>query len=294
MRICFPNGEHADVAFNEGEVSIGAAAGNKVVLAGEGVHPRHAVLRIEPQRGILLNVISAGASTHVNGRPVSEVALLRLGDVLGFGHVQALLKPDDDRSIDDKVPSGTAAVEHDASARAAASRVVIRGTSGAFHGRSKTLQDTVLIGRSAEASVRIDDPDFPDRAASLEVQGDRIFLRHLGGADPVVVNGVAVKDAVLHPGDQIALDVHRFVIEAPGLPQRGSISEPAPAPGAHIGDTQTMRAVKVEPPTPHPPVEPQRAEEPEGSMRMWWWLLLSAVVIGGGLAAFIWFGSPAG
>lgn len=291
MRICFPNGEHAEVAFNEGEVSLGAAAGNRVVLAGEGVQPRHAVLRIEPQRGILLNVVSAGASTHVNGRPVSEVAMLRLGDVIGLGHVQVLLKPDDDRSIDGKVPNGGGGTEQDSAARAAASRVVIRGTSGAFHGRSKTLQDTVLIGRSAESTVRIEDPEFPERAASLEVQGDRIFLRHLGGADPIIVNGVPVKDAVLHPGDQIAFDVHRFVIEAPGLPQRGAISESAPTPGAHMGNTQTMRAVKVEPPTPHPPSEPDRHES-EGSMRMWWWLLLSAVVIGGGLAAFIWFGSP--
>lgn len=291
MRICFPNGEHAEVAFREGELSFGSAAGNRVVLAAEGVQPRHALLRIEPQRGILLQVVGAGASTHVNGRPVSEVALLRLGDVVGFGQVQLLLKPDDDRSIEVQVPQSRAPQEQDSSARAAASRVVLRGIAGAFHGRSITLQDTVLIGRGSGAGVQIDDPDFPERAATLEIHGDRVLLRHLGGADPAVVNGVPVKDAVLHPGDQIAFDVHRFVIEAPGLPLRGSVPQAAPAPGAHMGNTQTMRAVKVEPPTPNPPIGRVEEEVPASGHR-WWWLLAAAVAIGGALAAMIWYGPP--
>ena len=291
MRICFPNGEHAEVAFREGELSFGSAAGNRVVLAAEGVQPRHALLRIEPQRGILLHVVASGASAHVNGRPVSEVALLRLGDVIGLGHVQLLLKPDDDRSIEVLVPETRAAQDTDSSSRAAASRVVVRGTAGAFHGRSITLQDTVLIGRSAEAGVRIDDPEFPDRAATLEIHGDRILLRHLGGSDPAVVNGVPVKDAVLHPGDQIAFDIHRFVIEAPGLPLRGSVPQSAPSPGAHMGNTQTMRAVKVEPPTPNPPIAAVEENLP-ASGRRWWWLLVAAVLIGASIAAMIWYGPP--
>lgn len=291
MRICFPNGEHAEVAFREGELSFGSAAGNRVVLAAEGILPRHALLRIEPQRGILLQVAGAGASVHVNGRPVSEVALLRLGDVVGLGHVQLLLKPDDDRSIEVQLPDSRAPQDQDSSARAAASRVVLRGIAGAFHGRSITLQDTVVIGRAAESGVQIDDPDFPERAATVEIHGDRVLLRHLGGADPAVVNGVPVKDAVLHPGDQIAFDVHRFVIEAPGLPLRGSVPQTAPAPGAHMGNTQTMRAIKVEPPTPHPPMA-KVGEEAPASGRRWLWLLLAAVAIGAALAAMIWYGPP--
>lgn len=294
MRISFPNGEHAEVAFADGEMTIGSAAGNRVQLTTEGVLPKHAVLRIEPQRGVLLHVAAPAAAVHVNGRPVAEVALVRLGDVLSIGRVQVLLKPDDDRSIEVQVPAAAVeAVGSDSTARAAAARVVVRGVAGAFFGRSVTLQDRVLIGSEAGAAIRIDEPGFPERAASLEIHGDRVVLRDLGSADGAVVNGVPVRDAVMHPGDQVAFDIHRFVIEAPGLPPRGTAA-PSPAAGAHVGTTQTMRAVKAEPPTPRPPPEDFAPEQRAASIRRgWMWLLVAALVIAGGLAAAIWSGMPA-
>lgn len=247
MRISFPNGEHADVTLAGGTLSIGAAADNDIALAAEDVQPRHASLSLDPQRGILLHVAAGGAAVHVNGRGIQEFAILRLGDVLSIGRVQLLLKPDRDDAIVIKVPNDSAA-PGDPTQQAAASRVVLRGVAGGFYGRSVALHERVVIGSGAGATVRIDDPGLPDVAASFEVHGDRVVLRDLGSPDGAVVNGVAVRNAILHPGDQIAIDVHRFVLEAPGLPARGSAAAAEPlAPGAHAGSTQTMRAVQVDP-----------------------------------------------
>lgn len=294
MRISFPNGEHTDVAFADGEVSIGSAVGNRVVLSVDGVAPRHAVLRIEPQRGILLDVVTPGANVFVNGREIQRFGFLRTGDVIGIGRVQIILKPDRDDAIVVQVPAA-AAGGGDGLQRAAQSRVVLRGVAGGFFGRSISLQDRVVIGRADGAQIRIDDPDMPDQAGSFEIHGDRVVYRDLGSMDGAVVNGVAVRNAVLHPGDQIAIDVHRFVLEAPGLPARGS--EPASVPlqpGAHVGSTQTLRAVKVDPPTPNPPSggsAPITAQVGSATPGMrWGWLLLAAAVIAAGLTALFVFG----
>ena len=138
MRISFPNGEHADVALAGGSLSIGSAPDNDVVLAAEGVMPRHASLSIEPQRGILLHVAGSGAVVHVNGRAIQEFGILRLGDVLSIGRAQLLLKPDRDDNIVVKVPAA-AAQNSDAASQAASSRVVLRGVAGGFYGRSIAL-----------------------------------------------------------------------------------------------------------------------------------------------------------
>lgn len=295
MRISFPNGEHTDVAFAEGEVSIGSAPGNRVVLAVEGIAPRHALLRHDPQRGILLEVADGSHPVFVNGREVQEFALLRLGDVLSIGSAQVLLKPERDESIVVQVPPAQSGGD-DPTQRAASSRVVLRGVAGAFYGRSISLQDKVLIGRSPESQIRIDDPDIAERAGSFEIHGDRVVFRNLGDGDGAVVNGVPVRDAILHPGDQIAIDVHRFVLEAPGLPSRAAVAhrDAMPVqPGAHAGSTQTMRAVKVDPPTPRPSAggaaAPMPAPERAGSSRLGW-LLVAAAVIAGTLTALFLYG----
>ncbi|MBD8524575.1 FHA domain-containing protein [Pseudomarimonas arenosa] len=290
MRVCFPNGEHSEVMSAGGPVSIGSAVGNDVVLSVAGIESRHAVVRQDPQRGILLEAATAGAQMHVNGRAVSKVALVRLGDVLSLGRVQVILKPDRDEQIVVNVPSNGAEVMNDPVQRAASSRVVLRGVGGGFFGRSVALTDKVVLGSGSAASIAIEDPDLPEQAVSFEIHGDRVILRDLGTTDGAVVNGVSVRNAVLHPGDQIAVESHRFVLEAPGLPARGAESQTEWQPGSHAGSTQTMRAVgSGDVPPPAADLNASDAEARQAGGSRLGWLLLAAGLIGAALAALLWF-----
>jgi pSer/pThr/pTyr-binding forkhead associated (FHA) protein len=279
MRLSFPNGEHPDVVIDQGDVRVGSAAGNRVVVSDAGLSAHHAVFRIDAQRGISLLLEAGSGGAHVNARPVRELALLRLGDVVSLNRLQVLVKPDDERHIDRNVPAPPAAM-NDPAQRAAASRVVLRGIAGAFHGRTFSLLDPLTIGRAANADIRLEEPGMAERHAVLEQHSDRVVLRDLGSHDGCVVNGVALKSAVLHPGDQIAFEQHRFVLEAPGLPPRGTAAF-APVPRAGIGTTQTLQAVKA----PLAEATPQRAPAPPASGTApsgrfnYWWLLGAAAVI---------------
>lgn len=275
MRLSFPNGEHPDVVIDQGEVRVGSAPGNRVVVADAGLSSQHAVFRIDAQRGIMLTLDAGSGGAHVNARPVRELALLRLGDVISLGRLQVLVKPDDDRLIDRDVPPPPAAVT-DPAQRVAGSRVVLRGIAGAFHGRTFSLLDPITIGRAANSDIRLDEPGVDERHASLEQHADRVVLRDLGSHDGAVVNGIALKSAVLHPGDQIAFEQHRFVLEAPGLPPRGNVAF-APAPRAGMGTTQTMQAIQVE--VPQPATAPAAKPAAGESRFNYWWLLGAAAAI---------------
>lgn len=283
MQLTFPNGEHPGVAFDHGEISIGSRVGQGICLPGRSLAPHHASL-VADRRGIWLRVPAGTPGVHLNARPIRRIALLHVGDQVCLEQVQIVLgegRPDIiERQIPASVPSAPGETQ-----RVSASRVVIRAVSGSLYGRSFTLIEPKVVGRSSACDIRIDDPALADRQAQFELHADRVVLRALGSSEFTTVNGVPVRDAVLAPGDQIVIDQHRFILEAPGLPARGQDGMHSAGAMAH---TQTMKSVKptASPggtPDAHDPSETPPSADP-GAL---WWLIAAAAVLAAAMTALL-------
>jgi pSer/pThr/pTyr-binding forkhead associated (FHA) protein len=278
MRLHFPNKEHSDLLVAPGDTTIGAADDNAVVLRKQGVAAHHARLNVG-ERGFVLSVVDAGARVHVNARPVREKAIVRLGDVVSLDTLQFVLKPDRDASIRTDVPSANAG-EPATRTRNVPPKAVLRGVSGAYFGRIIPLRGKLTIGRGSECDLVLDEPEMSRNHAVVENHGDGVFLRDLGSSNGTFVNGVQVRNAVLHPGDQIAFDHNRFLLEAPGLPSREQLQiDERNAPNI----TQTMRAVQL----PEDAAPPPRQPAPSASRNDIWWLIGAAALIGLGIALLL-------
>jgi pSer/pThr/pTyr-binding forkhead associated (FHA) protein len=120
-----------------------------------------------------------------------------------------------------------------------------------------------VIGSGAGSDLLLDDPRIAARHATLECEGERIWLRDIESVEGTLVNGVRVRNAGIHPGDQLGFDRSQFVVEAPGLPMRGEA-------GAVAGDEH------VDVPSGEGTIEPAV----QGSI---WWLIGAAALIGLGL-----------
>ncbi|WP_425482203.1 FHA domain-containing protein [Cognatiluteimonas profundi] len=215
------------------------------------------------RRGVWLSIADQTQGVHVNGRPVQRIAMLRIGDSVYVDGVEIMLV------TSQPVPEIPSALSDAPAESVADPRVVLRGVGGRYHGRSFTLEQPRLVGRSADADVRIDDPAFAERHARIELLGDIIVLRDLGSAEGSVVNGVIVRDATLMPGDQVMFDAHhRFIIEAPA---RTLATAPVPIE-ADDGDAS------------------QPAPAAGWSIRRLPWLLLAALLIAAALSALLLFG----
>jgi hypothetical protein len=284
MQLMFPNGEHASVAFDNGEISIGSRAGQGVSLSGKsaGAAPREPGLR--PPR-----LVAARASRHPRRAPECPadpahrlVAHRRPGLP---EQVQLVLAENSPEVIDRIIPASPPAVLSEAQ-RVSASRVAIRGISGSLCGRSFTLTEPKVVGRGTGCDIRIDDPALAERECQFELHGDRVVLRSLGHGEFTSVNGVSVGDAVLAPGDQVVIDQHRFVLEAPGLPARGQDRLKGQVQQQH---TQTMKAVRV-PQSNQSPAEQREALDPPpqpvdpGAL---WWLIAAAAVLAAAMTALL-------
>jgi len=216
MRLSFANGERADFIMDGGVVNLGSAAGNGLVLAGKDVAPWHARVLVDA-RGIVLEIMDPAARTHVNARPVREKALLRCGDVVCLGQTTIALKVDSDDAISVAIPSATPG----SATPSQPARVVLRGVSGRHFGKAIAVNPRLVVGSGAGADLVIDDPRIAARHATLECEGERIWLRDIDSFEGTLVNGVRVRNAAVHPGDQLGFDRSQFVVEAPGLPLRG-------------------------------------------------------------------------
>lgn len=283
MQLTFPNGEHPSVAFDHGEISIGSRAGQGICLPGRSLAPHHASM-VSDRRGIWLRVPPGTPGVHLNARPIRRIALLHVGDQICLEQVQIVLSEDNPERIDQKIPAAAPPALAEAQ-RVSASRVAIRAVSGSLYGRSFTLTEPKVVGRASTCDIRIDDPALAERQAQFELHADRVVLRALGNSDFTTVNGVPVRDAVLAPGDQIVIDQHRFVLEAPGLPARGQDSVRGAGAMAH---TQTIKSVKVPPPPGPAHNERDRIEAPPpvdpGAL---WWLIAAAAVLAAAMTALL-------
>lgn len=282
MRLVFPDRKHVEVNLAPGELSFGMSEECDVHVGQAEWLPHHATLAVDPQRGLWLRLEPGAGVAHVNARPIRETAMLRLGDVVSLGTIRfCVMLAEEDVIVRDlpshrSLPSGR-------SGGASSSRAVLRAISGMFHGRSFSLASELLIGSAADADIRIEDAGLAPRHARVALRHDQVILRAEAPGNTLQVNGERIENAVLHPDDQIAIELHRFVIEAPGLPPRGG-SDFAPR---QRPITQTVPAITA---ASIPAHATEVAELASGRFNLGW-LLLASVLIAVALAALLFFGN---
>ncbi|PKL97825.1 MAG: hypothetical protein CVV17_11335 [Gammaproteobacteria bacterium HGW-Gammaproteobacteria-7] len=258
MRLFFPGGEHPEVELKAGETAIGFASDGAVRVPCEALPERRASLFQGPL-GLWLHCADA-STCHLNGRPIHELAFLRVGDVVIIDRLRIVLKSD-------RLPGSHAA---DARAEAAdadrvgcvgtQARQVLRGLSGHCAGQTFALVDSLVIGSGPMADVRLAEPGIEAQWIRIERDGNRLKARTLASGREFEVNGWRVEAVTLVNGDQLVCGAHRFAVELPEL----LLPEP-------LADSAA----------PSPPTPSRASPEPDASaLGAGWWLVFVAAAVG--------------
>lgn len=98
----------------------------------------------------------------------------------------------------------------------------LKGTSGSVINQSFPLGETLVLGSAADCDVQIEEPVVaPHHAEITLIDGQALRLKDLGSASGTLLNGEAVKEAMLGSGDEIRIGSCRWMLQAPGLrPER--------------------------------------------------------------------------
>ncbi len=275
MRFTFPNGEHAGLELTRGSLSIGSEASDTVCLPSAGLKPGHARIELQPERRICALRLAPGALGYLNARPVRSLALLRAGDVLTLNRVRVqVLGPVSNAPIP---PAEDAA----SGARSGGPRVVLRGVSGPYFGRSFGFAPSLSIGRSERADLCVDEEGLASIQVRLHWHGDRCLVQaESPDQRPAFeLNGHPLSAGWMLPGDQLRVGSSRFVLEAPGL-RPGRRDDPhTPVKPMRAADLAQAAAVAGASGT----VSASGPSAPRGFNFVW--LIVAAAAIAGALIA---------
>jgi pSer/pThr/pTyr-binding forkhead associated (FHA) protein len=90
-------------------------------------------------------------------------------------------------------------------------------------------KDEFLIGRGADCDLRLRHSAISRHHCLIRLQGGEATLLDLGSANGTFVNGQRVRSsAALRSGDEIRLDVHRFIVNLGDVPESAGPDTNAP------------------------------------------------------------------
>lgn len=227
---------------------IGSAPDDVIAFPGSGLDPRHLTL-VADARGLVLTVRPGSRRVYVNARAVRERALLHYGDTITLGGHRFML------AADAMPPEADA----DDPAEKSTGQVMLRIMSGTASGQALEVAPELRLGAGT--------PQFGELEYGCRVVQAAGQLVFESDSTAPRVNGWRCSRVRLLPGDQIVLEEHRLVVEAPGL-QYAERVVPLPAPRP----AEPMPEVAAAPPTEV------------------WWLIAAGAVLAGVIALFLYFG----
>ncbi len=212
-----------------GQLTVGRADGNDLVLAEGGVSRKHARFFVEGPE-VLVEDTGSANGTFVDGEKIDGPTKIGPRAQVVIGDYEIKLKGNGasaaagkarpsgskgpvpvgagaaDRTTAQKVmkpPRATGvmqAVKKDPAAGAALARrtkptaspnagAVLRGLTGPFMNKSFPIKGTMVVGRVAGTDVQLEDDSVSRRHAEVVMSGKTVVLKDLGSANGTTVNG---------------------------------------------------------------------------------------------------------
>lgn len=254
-----PNEEGAQhYEFDQGRVMIGRGASADVRLPDHAVAVRHAVLHAEGTRYFVSDVGSTNG-TRVNGQRLvpQRMKALRDGDMIDVGRFRIRFSSgvSGQTSRERTSELARAWVRALREGRLDPSRLVIENGPG--RGRVVELPPPparLLIGRSEEAEIAIDDADASREHAEVVIDGQGVLVKDLGSKNGIEVGGVRVRERRLVDRDVFTVGKTAFVFEHPGEEQLRLSSE---------GEDEPLPLFDVAPPHAAPAMAEETPPSPE-------------------------------
>jgi pSer/pThr/pTyr-binding forkhead associated (FHA) protein len=210
--------------------SLGRSKDCEIVIEDPHISRVQATVRTTKNRFVIKNV--GRNPLLINGRPAPE-RYLKDGDVLTLGKMHFVFQTG---RASQPVPAEAAAeqqtvVVSKAEEEAADCRLMIAAGDGETRA-VPIAQDKLVLGRSTEADIQLNDPLISRRHCVIERREEGMFARNVSATNPLIVNGDPRVECRLYSGDRIRVGTYSIVFVS-NLPDDIGQSEPAlsmPAP----------------------------------------------------------------
>lgn len=118
--------------------------------------------------------------------------------------------------------------------RPALPRFVLRGVAGAGFGRTFPLTGPTVLGRAPDCGIHLDHPGVSRHHLRLTPTEEGLLVEDLGSTNGWLLNEAPRERAWAGHGDELGIDMLRFRVVAPGVPQAAARS------GGEVGRTHAV------------------------------------------------------
>ena len=189
--------------------SLGRSKDCEIVIEDPHISRVQATVRTAKNRYVIKNV--GRNPLLINGDPAPE-RYLKDGDVLTLGKMSFIFQVDQpaEQSAPQVLTEQQTVVVTAPEEEAAGCRLMI----AAADGETRAVpfdKDIVVLGRSAEADVQLNDPLISRRHCVIERREEGVFARNVSATNPLLINGEPQTENRLYSGDRIRIGTYSIV-----------------------------------------------------------------------------------
>ncbi len=247
LKLEFKDQRQPGIWLVESVFNIGSSPGNHLTLKDEGVSEQHAEITVEGDH-VYISDKNSFKGTFVNGQKIGERFQLRPGDQISIA------------SVEFDVVDSQADSARKVSARQSTDWSLM-ALNGELKGRSIPVHGSMIMGRSSQCDIVINDEHMSRRHAELILKGGVLRILDLNSSNGTKVNGVKIKEQILKSGDKINFDQLSFLVAGPSV-DVSSIAE-------EDDEEATVFSVAPMPKAPAQPVRPAASsQKPKAEVKL--------------------------
>ena len=189
--------------------SLGRSKECEIVIEDPHISRVQATVRTANNRWVIKNI--GRNPLLINGSPAPE-RYLKNGDILTLGKLNFIFqvdqpaKPESPKKSTEEQTVVVSAPEEEA----ASCRLMV----AAADGETKAVpfdKDMMVLGRSAESDVQLNDPLISRRHCVIERREEGVFARNVSATNPLLINGEPQTEGRLYSGDRLRIGTYSVV-----------------------------------------------------------------------------------
>lgn len=225
LKLQYNDGSQRGVWLLEPKQRIGSDGTNDLTITEKGIEPFHIEVHID---GSSLELVPLNGETQLNGHLIKGKRDLKQGDVIRLAEVELIVADPSDQLAKSKAKVSEEISEL-ASSKASTlnAKWFLVAELGSGQSKRYPVAGTMILGRSADTDISINYDRLSRRHAELTEADGVLHIKDLGSSNGTFLNGKAVTEHRVMPGDIVSFDKLKFKVIGPEQDINKTVMRPA-------------------------------------------------------------------
>ena len=224
LKLQHNDGSQRGVWLLEPKQRVGSNGVNDLALALEGIEPFHFEVHIN---GTSLELVPLNGETYLNGHLIQGKRPLKQNDTIRVADVELIVADPSSQLAKSRAKVADEIAEAAPKASVLDAKWFLVAELGSGQSKRYPVVGSMVLGRSAETDISINYDRLSRRHAELTEADGVLHIKDLGSSNGTFLNGKAVSEHRVMPGDIVSFDKLKFKVVGPEQDINKTVMRPA-------------------------------------------------------------------